>query len=63
MAPAFDNENTDEYEHEARTILPRLRECRSAKDALRAAHQEFVRWFEAENAGAEKHYTAIASEI
>jgi hypothetical protein len=60
---AFDNENVDEHELEARTILPKLRECQSAKDTLQVVHQEFVRWFGAEIAGAEKHYTLIATEI
>jgi len=60
---AFDNENAGEYESEARTILPRLRECHSAKDTLQVVHQEFVRWFGVETAGAEEHYAAIASEI
>jgi len=56
-------DNTDEYEPEARTILPRLRDCHSAEDTLRVVHEEFVRWFTPEVAGQQKHYTQIASEI
>ncbi len=60
---AFENENTGEYEPEAGTILPRLRTCDSTPDALRIVHEEFVRWFEAANAGPEERYAGIASEI
>ena len=60
---AFENPCTDEYEPEAGTILPRLRECKSANDVLRVVHEEFVRWFDPEIAGAESVYTEIASEI
>jgi hypothetical protein len=60
---AFENPNTDEYEPEAGTILPRLRDCESSDDALRVVHEEFVRWFEADTAGPEERYAEIASEI
>jgi len=60
---AFENENTDEYEPETGTILPRLRECKSDDDVRRFVHEEFVRWFEAGNAGPEESYSEIASEI
>ena len=60
---AFDNENIDEYESEAGTILPRLRGCKSPADALRAIHEEFVRWFGADTAGPAEKYAVIASEI
>lgn len=60
---AFDNENTDEYEPEAGTILPRLRGCESPADALRVIHEEFVRWFEADIAGPEERYSEIAAEV
>lgn len=38
--------NTDEYQPEARTILPRLKSCHSADDAHVVVHDEFVRWFD-----------------
>jgi hypothetical protein len=60
---AFENPNTDEYEPEAGTILPRLRDCESSNDVLRVVHEEFVRWFDAEIAGPEGPYAEIASEI
>ena len=60
---AFDNENTDEYDPEAGTILPRLQTCKSSTDALRAVHEEFVRWFGADTAGPPEAYAKIASEI
>ena len=41
------DDNTDEYETEARTILPRLRDCHSAEDVLNVTHEEFQRWFDA----------------
>jgi len=60
---AFDNPNTDEYEPETGTILPRLRGCESASDVRRVVHEEFVRWFGAGTAGPEERYSEIASEI
>ena len=60
---AFDNENTDEYDPETGTILPRLRNCKSATDVQHVVHEEFVRWFDAGNAGPKEGYALIASEI
>lgn len=60
---AFDSENTDEYDPETGTILPRLRGCESLSDTLRVVHEEFVRWFDADNGGPEERYGEIASEI
>jgi hypothetical protein len=39
--------NTDEYEPEARTILPRLRTCHSAEDVLAVVHEEFQQLYQA----------------
>jgi hypothetical protein len=55
--------NTDEYEPEVGTILPRLRSCRSADDVRRVVHEEFVRWFDPLIAGSEEQYSQIAMEI
>ena len=55
--------NTDEYYPEARTILPRLRHCASADDAAAVVHEEFRRWFGAENAGPASRYTSAAAAI
>jgi hypothetical protein len=55
--------NTSEYEPEAETILPRLRQCQSADDVRRVVHQEFVRWFGDSTAGAEARYASVASKV
>ena len=56
--------NTDEYEPEVDTILPRLRSCHSEDDdVLKVVHEEFVQWFGAETAGPREHYARIAAEI
>jgi hypothetical protein len=57
------DENTDEYEPEAGTILPRLRNCESARDVQRVLHDEFVRWFDPVTAGPTERYSEIAAEI
>lgn len=56
-------ENTDEYESEAETILPRLRTCKGPDDVLEVVYAEFVRWFDADTAGPRERYVEIASEI
>lgn len=55
--------NTDEYEPEAETILPRLRNCQSADDVQHVVHQEFIRWFGPDTAGTQERYTEIANDI
>jgi hypothetical protein len=57
------DDNTDEYEPEAGTIMPQLRTCLSADDVRRVVHGEFVRWFDASTAGSQERYGRIASEI
>ena len=56
-------DNADEYEPEARTILPRLNSCHSADDVLQVVHAEFVRWFDSGTAGPRERYQEIAFEI
>ena len=56
-------DNTDEYEPEARTILPRLRTCHSAEDVLAVVHEEFQRWFDPEIAGPREKYSTIANDV
>jgi hypothetical protein len=41
----------------------RLPEATSAEDVRRIAHEEFVRWFDAQLAGPPERYSAIAEEI
>ncbi len=55
--------NTDEYEPEVGTVLPRLRACHSEADVCRVIHEEFVRWFGTDTAGAPEHYEPIAVEL
>ncbi len=49
--------NTDEYDPEVGTILPRLTECGSATDVRRVVFEEFCSWFGAGEAGSETDYT------
>jgi len=55
-------ENTDEYEPEVGTILPRLRDCRSKDDVERVVHEEFVRWFDVQTAGHARSIRRLLSE-
>ena len=55
--------NTDEYEPEVGTILPRLKECQSVSDVRQIIHQEFVKWFDSDVAGPETQYEDIAHEV
>ena len=54
--------NTDEYEPEVGTTLPRLKNCQSENDVCRVVHEEFRRWF-GMDAGMQKKYEPIAVEI
>ncbi len=55
-------DNTDEYEPEVETILPRLSECNSHEDVLLVVHEEFRKWFNGD-AGPRTNYTRISQEI
>lgn len=55
--------NTDEYDLEAGTILPRLRIDMTTEAATAIVHEEFVRWFTLGEAGAKSRYANIAAEI
>jgi hypothetical protein len=46
----------DEYVVEVRTILPRLREAKSADEVQRIVHEKFAHWFGAEIAGSAGEY-------
>lgn len=56
-------DNTDEYDFEARTILPRLSRCVSEEDALQAIYEEFQHSFGADIAGPVSRYRQAASDI
>ena len=55
--------NTDEYEPEVGTIIPRLKSCESPSDVRKVIHEEFVRWFDAEMAGSESNYEELAERV
>lgn len=55
--------NTDEYAPEAGTVIPRLTGCLSSVDVELVLHEEFVRWFGVDIAGAPTRYTALAAEV
>jgi hypothetical protein len=57
------DDNTDEYDPEAGTILTRLRRDLSLEELTSIVHEEFVRWFERGVAGPREKYSAIAAEI
>lgn len=54
--------NTDEYDVEAGTILPRLKNCDAADDVLSVLQEEFQRWFDEETANRAENME-IAEEI
>jgi type VI protein secretion system component VasA len=56
-------DNTDEYNTEARTILPRLKDCHSVEDVMTVVHEEFQRSFDPDFAGPKQKYRKIAEEI
>lgn len=56
-------DNTDEYESEAETILPRLKDCHSADDVVNVVYEEFQRWFDSDDAGPKEHYKEIGREV
>jgi hypothetical protein len=55
--------NTDEYDTEAGTVISRLPTCRSAEDVLLVLHEEFQTWFGSEGAGEIAAYRALGVEI
>ncbi|MCW5669046.1 MAG: hypothetical protein KIT86_05250 [Hydrogenophaga sp.] len=55
--------NTDEYDAEAGTVIPRLKDCASAGEVANVLHEEFVRWFGAETAGPRERYLPLSEDI
>jgi hypothetical protein len=55
--------NTDEYDAEAGTIIPRLKECRSEADAHRVVLEEFKRWCGDVTVGKSETYLKPSQEI
>lgn len=52
----------DEYDPEARTILPRLKECQSLDDCERSIKEEFIKWF-TENSVKDIDFRPISIEV
>ena len=55
--------NTDAYDPEAKTILPRLRDAHSADDVQVIVYEEFCRWFGKEDAGDIGRYEEVSEII
>lgn len=55
--------NADEYQPEARTILPRLSGCRSAEHIAEVVRSEFERWFGLNCVGTAERRLAAARRI
>lgn len=56
-------ENTDEYEPEAGSVIPRLESCVSADDVTTVVYEEFQRWFGKDTAGDRSRYASLAKDI
>lgn len=55
--------NTDEYDSEVGTILPRLSEASAVEDVVRIVHEEFVRWFDLDEVGDPETHLPVATKI
>ena|ERR1700734_4476869 len=55
--------NTDEYDSETGTILPRLSDAHSADDVQVIVYEEFCRWFDKEDAGDIGRYEEVSEII
>jgi hypothetical protein len=57
--------NTDEYDPEVGTILPRLKEANCKEDVASIIYEEFVRWFDEDIALDKENpaYIAMATEV
>lgn len=55
--------NTDEYDAEAGTVIPRLKDCASVEAVATMLHEEFARWFGAETAGPRERYLDLSKDI
>ena len=57
--------NTDEYDPEVGTILPRLKEAKNIEDVSNIIYEEFERWFGVELIEKKNNekYTSMATDI
>jgi hypothetical protein len=56
-------DNTDEYDPEAGTIIPRLGSATSAEDVQAIVYEEFCRWFGPVTAGPREKYASVSAKI
>jgi hypothetical protein len=56
-------DNTDEYEPEVDTILPRLAGCQGKVEVQAVLYEEFSRWFGAEEAATVESYPELAERV
>jgi hypothetical protein len=56
-------DNTDEYEPETGTILPRLADAKSVDDVQTIVYEEFCRWFDEVEAGPRESYGELSVKI
>ena len=57
------SDNTDEYEPEVGTIIPRLADCKSSMEVQAVVFDELSRWFGSDEVGKASDYAGIANEI
>jgi hypothetical protein len=56
-------ENSDEYDPETSSILPRLSSAKTVDDVQTIVHEEFCRWFGLEDAGPRDKYQDVSRDI
>ncbi len=55
--------NTNEYDSETGTIIPRLPSCKTEDDVLLVVYQEFSKWFGADTVGPKEKYIPVSKQI
>jgi hypothetical protein len=56
-------DNTDEYDPEAGTIIPRLKTAKGADDVEIIINEEFIRWFGQEYSSRNNEYKLVSEKI
>ena len=56
-------DNPDEYDPEAGTVIPRLKDCQNADDVATVLHEEYILWFDEEIAGTRESYENLGNTI
>ena len=57
------DDNTDEYDPEAGTIIPRLGSAKSAEDVQAIVYEEFCTWFGLIETGPKEKYASVSVKI